>query len=613
LESTTWWRSEALSQRTAKRPGLMVCALRGGMMDTAQASTLVRLAAETRLPQGTHIAAIFRELFASTPATCASFERVDDEPLAFECVGLSDELRTEVLVEHAQYARAAIAGKTLLAGEMTIPGRHVLCVPVDTQAGWRALVLSAKVDFDEGSVAFARVAADVLANVLERESIDGSDLIYRDALTLLPNRDATFSRIGDALYSAARHATRVAVLYVDIDRFKSINDEHGHAVGDLVLIEVSKRMLGSLRHDELFGRLGGDEFAAVLPKVSGVDEALSAAERLSKRLAEPMEIDGVALRVSGSIGIALYPEDGDSAELLLEHADAAMYQAKREGRGSIRLFGENVATELRTRRDLRDSLRGADIERDFLLCFQPAVHAASGRVVAAEALLRWIHPSRGLLAPRAFYAMAETMRLSTLLDCWVVGSALRSLQGWVELGFDPIVNVNVSAPDAAIVAELRRLGREEGLDTTRLRIEMSENTALTNIDATKSFFLELRRLGVRTGLDAFGANNTSLRMLATVPIDFIKLDRSITAHVVDDEGSARLATVAMSLASSFGMVVAADAVETAEQARWLAERGIVEIQGYGIAQPMIAPDFAHWWTQRGEKAHVDGTVVPITR
>jgi diguanylate cyclase (GGDEF)-like protein len=577
----------------------MVRALRGGTVDTAHASALVRLAAETRWPREAHLSAILRETLASTGASCASFERNDGDRIALDATALAEEHRAAVLAEHAQYAHRGIAGRAIVGGEAAWPGRNVLSIPIETKDGWCALALSGDVAFDDEAVSFGRVAADVIARVLEREPLQAADTIYRDPLTRLPNRDATFGRLEEALLSAARHKARVAVFYVDLDGFKAINDQYGHAVGDVTLLEVARRMQATLRRDELIGRLGGDEFAAILPNVSSVDEVLTAAERLGKRLAEQIEVDDVRMRISASVGIALFPDDGDSAELLLSNADAAMYQAKREGRGAIRLFGENVASELRTRRDLRERLRSADIERDFLLCFQPVVASRDGRVVAAEALVRWIHPSRGLLSPRSFFAMAETMRLSSLLDCWVVGNALRSIGPWLDAGFDPLVNVNVSAPDQAIVDEIRRLSREENLDLGRLRIEMSEAAALGTIEATRQFFADLRRLGVKTGLDGFAAGSTSLRMLSNVPIDFIKLDRSITANVgTGDDAADRLAVVAISLASAFNIVVAADAIETPEQSRWLADHGISEIQGYGIAQPMIAPDFAHWWTQR---------------
>jgi diguanylate cyclase (GGDEF)-like protein len=568
-------------------------------MDTAHASALVRLAAETRWPREAHLSAILRETLASTGASCASFERNDGDRIALDATALAEEHRAAVLAEHAQYANRGIAGRAIVGGETAWPGRNVLSIPIETKDGWCALALSGDVDFDDDAVSFGRVAADVIARVLEREPLQAADTIYRDPLTRLPNRDATFGRLEEALLSAARHNARVAVFYVDLDGFKAINDQYGHAVGDVTLLEVARRMQATLRRDELIGRLGGDEFAAILPNVANIDEVLSAAERLAKRLREQIEVDDVRMNISASIGIALFPDDGDSADLLLGNADAAMYQAKREGRGTIRLFGENVASELRTRRDLRERLRSADIERDFLLCFQPVVAARDGRVVSAEALVRWIHPSRGLLSPRSFFAMAETMRLSSLLDCWVVGNALRSIGPWLDAGFDPLVNVNVNAPDPTIVDELRRLAREEVVDLGRLRIEMSEAAALGALEATRQFFTDLRRLGVKTGLDGFGAGSTSLRMLSTVPIDFIKLDRSITANVGSgDEAADRLAVVAISLASAFDIVVAADAIETPEQSRWLADHGISEIQGYGIAQPMIAPDFAHWWTQR---------------
>ncbi len=585
--------------RLAHERDTMVRALRGGTMDTAHASALVRLAAETRWPRDAHVAAILRETLASTGASCASFERGEGERIALDAAALAEEHRAAVLTEHAQYAHRAITVRAFVGGETAWPGRYVLSMPIETKTGWCALTLSGESEFDDEAVSFGRVAADVIARVLERESAGAADTIYRDPLTRLPNRDATFGRLEEALLSAARHNSRVAVFYVDLDGFKAINDQYGHAVGDVTLVEVARRMQATLRRDELIGRLGGDEFAAILPNVASVDEVLTAAERLAQRFSEQIEVDDVRMRISASIGIALFPDDGDSAELLLGNADAAMYQAKREGRGMIRLFGETVASELRTRRDLRERLRAADIERDFLLCFQPVVGARDGRVVAAEALVRWIHPSRGLLSPRSFFAMAESMRLASLLDCWVVGNALRSLRPWRDAGLAPFVNVNVRAPDPAILEELRRLAREEDLDPSRLRIEMSETAALRSVEATRQFFTDVRRLGVRTGLDGFAAGNTSLRMLSNVPIDFLKLDRSITAAVGSgDESADRLAAVAISLASAFGIVVAADAIETPEQSRWLSEHGISEIQGYGIAQPMIAPDFAHWWTQR---------------
>lgn len=573
-------------------------------MDTAHVSALVRLAAETRWPREAHFAAIFRETITSTGATCASFESAGGDRIALEAGGIAEEHRAAILSEHAQYARRAIDAKAIVGGETAWPGRYVLSVPVEVKEGWHAFTISGDVLFREDDVAFARVAADVCARILERDEIAAGDAVYRDALTRLPNRDATFGRIEEAIYSAARHNSRVAVLYVDLDDFKCINDTYGHAVGDAMLLEVARRMTGTLRRDELIGRLGGDEFAAVMPNAVNMDEVLTAAERLASRLSDPIEVDDLSLHISASIGIATYPEDGSGAAGLIANADAAMYQAKREGRGVIRIYGESVASEMRTRRDLRDRLRSADVERDFLLCFQPVLNAPSERVIGGEALVRWIHPSRGLLSPRSFFAMAETMRISSLLDCWVVGNALRSMRGWIAAGLEPSVNVNVSAPDPAIVDEVRRLSREEDADVSRLRIEMSETTALASVESTRTFFSDLRRLGVRTGLDGFAGGNTSLRMLATVPIDFIKLDRSITAALGNDDASDRLALVAISLASAFGIEVAADSVETIEQSAWLTANGVTEIQGYGIAQPMIAPDFQHWWEQREENIAV---------
>ncbi|MFN2461518.1 MAG: putative bifunctional diguanylate cyclase/phosphodiesterase [Candidatus Velthaea sp.] len=578
----------------------MLHALRGGTVDTAHASALVRLASETRLPLDAHLTAILRESIATVHATCASVETAEGERFAVESDALAPENGAAALSEHTQYARNAIAGKTVLAGETAWPGRFVLAVPIETKDGWRALCVSGDRAFDRDAVAFVRVAGDVLARILEREPAEAAaEAVHRDPLTKLPNRDSTFSRIEQALYSATRHSTRIAILYIDLDGFKAVNDQHGHAVGDAALIEMTRRMTQALRRDEFIGRLGGDEFAAVLPNVATLDEVLSAAERLGKRLADPVDVDDVSIALSASVGIAMFPDDGDNAETLLAHADAAMYEAKREGRGTIRLFGENVASEMRSRRDLRDRLRAASVERDFLLCFQPVVHVPTGRVVAAEALVRWIHPSRGLLSPRSFFAMAETMRLCALLDCWVVGNALRSMHQWSTVGLNPYVNVNVSAPAGEIVDELRRLRRDENLDPSRLRVEMAERTALLNIEATSQFFGELRRLGARTGLDGFAAGPTSLRMLATAPIDYIKLDRSLTIGVGVDEDGDKLATIAISLANAFRITVAADSVESPEQLAWLQANGVHEIQGYGIAQPMIAPDFQHWWEKRG--------------
>ena len=441
-----------LAQR-ARRRGLpnerfkMVRALRAGTMDTAHASALVRLAAETRWPREAHLSAILRETLATTGASCASFERNDGDRIALDATALAEELRAAVLAEHAQFARRAIAGCTIVVGEAAWPGRTVLSIPIETKDGWCALALSGDVDLRDEAVSFGRVATDVMARVLEREPLQAADTLYRDPLTRLPNRDATFGRLEEALYSAARHDARVAVFYVDLDGFKGINDQYGHAVGDVTLIEVARRMQATLRRDELIGRLGGDEFAAVLPNVSSVDEVLTAAERLGNRLAEPIDVDDLPFCISATIGIALFPDDGDWAQPLLGNADAAMYQAKREGRDSIRLFGENVATELRIRRDLRDRLRSASIERDFLLCFQPVI--ASCTAVRRGRGARALDPSVTRLALAAF-VLRDGRDDAALVAARLLGRRQRAAldAAWLEAGLDPPVNVNVTAPES---------------------------------------------------------------------------------------------------------------------------------------------------------------------
>ncbi|MEO7039658.1 MAG: diguanylate cyclase [Candidatus Elarobacter sp.] len=441
----------------------------------------------------------------------------------------------------------------------------------------------------------ARAVAGAVARLLARtdEDVDVLRDAAIDPLTDLPSRTATLRHLDNALAAAQRIGGRVGVLFIDLDGFKAINDTFGHAVGDQTLIEAAQRMRDSVRRGDFVGRLGGDEFVAILTVARDELEMAEAAQRFLERILIEVQEGGFTSLVRASIGVAVSPDDGTTPEQLLAHADEALYVAKEHGGNSVRWYRDGVSQEMRARREFREHLRDASFERDFLLCYQPIVSTATMRVIGAEALVRWRHPSRGWLTPRAFLDFRGGPMASAALDVKVVRAVAESLRGAAG-PLDVRIHVNISNANDAVWTELDALIRDVDDASTRFALEVREATMIADSDAGLSFLRKARRLGIPIGLDGFGAAPTSLATMATLPLDFIKIDRRVTNPIAEDTQWKRVARAAIGVAQTLQIRTIADGVEDREQAKWLVANGVEGLQGYVIAQPMTAPDFADW-------------------
>ncbi|MBV8371466.1 MAG: diguanylate cyclase, partial [Candidatus Eremiobacteraeota bacterium] len=414
-----------------------------------------------------------------------------------------------------------------------------------------------------------------------------------DPLTDLPSRTATLAHLDNVLAAAQRGGGRVGVLFIDLDGFKAINDTFGHAVGDQTLIEAARRMKESVRRNDFVGRLGGDEFVAILTVVDDELEMVEAAQRFLERVLVEVQEGGFTSLVRASIGIAVSPDDGTTPELLLQHADEALYAAKESGGNSVRWYRDGVSQEMRARREFRERLRDASFETDFMLCYQPIVSTSSMRVVGAEALVRWRHPSRGWLTPRTFLDFKGGTMASSALDVKVIRAVAETLNANERL--DARVHINIANANSVVWSEMENLIRDVEEAPSRLALEVREATMLADSDAGGSFLRHARRLGIPIGLDGFGSAPTSLSAMASLPLDFIKVDRRVTNPGEEGNGHwKRVARAAIGVAQTLQLRTIADGVEDPEQAKWLVQNGVEQMQGYLIAQPMTAPDFADW-------------------
>ncbi len=441
----------------------------------------------------------------------------------------------------------------------------------------------------------ARAASGAVARLLlrtEEETEPVRDGVI-DPLTELPSRTATLRHLDHVLAAAQRGGGRVGVLFIDLDGFKAINDTYGHAVGDQTLIEAARRMQESVRRNDFVGRLGGDEFVAVLTVVDDELEMVEAAQRFLERVLVEVQEGGFTSLVRASIGIAVSPDDGTTPEVLLQHADEALYAAKESGGNSVRWYRDGVSQEMRARREFRERLRDSNFETDFMLCYQPIVSTSSMRVVGAEALVRWRHPSRGWLTPRTFLDFKGGTMASSALDVKVIRAVAETLNS--DERIDARIHINIANANSVVWAEMENLIRDVEDAPSRLALEVREATMLADSDAGGSFLRHARRLGIPIGLDGFGAAPTSLSAMASLPLDFIKVDRRVTNPGEEGNGHwKRVARTAIGVAQTLQIRTIADGVEDPEQAKWLVQNGVEQMQGYLIAQPMTAPDFADW-------------------
>ena len=423
-------------------------------------------------------------------------------------------------------------------------------------------------------------------------------IAHYDALTNLPNRVLLADRLQQALAQCRRKDSSVAVVYLDLDDFKTVNDSHGHGVGDALLVAVAQRMKDALREGDTLSRIGGDEFVAVLVNLEQAQSYQPAIERLLQAAAAPVVVDGLTLQVSVSIGVTLYPQDRGDADLLLRHADQALYVAKQSGKNRYHLFDVAHDAAVSTQREGLQHIRTAFDQGEFVLHYQPKVNMRNGEVVGAEALIRWQHPQRGLLNPIAFLPLIENDTLTVELGEWVIGSALNQIEQWHRQGLNIPVSVNIAARHLQQVDFAERLQQilaaHPSIRPGDLAMEVLESSALDELVRVSQIIKDCQALGVSFALDDFGTGYSSLTYLKHLPVSLLKIDQSFVRDMLDDPDDLAILEGVIGLSTAFRRDVIAEGVETVEQGELLLELGCEQAQGYGIGRPMQAVDFPRW-------------------
>jgi diguanylate cyclase (GGDEF)-like protein len=418
-------------------------------------------------------------------------------------------------------------------------------------------------------------------------------LAYHDVLTGLPNRNLFLDHLRLALALAEREGRQVAVLFLDLDRFKTINDSLGHASGDELLRTVADRLRACLRQGDTVARLGGDEFTILLPEVAAEQDAVRVAEKLLDRIRQPMVLQSREIVVTGSIGLSRFPEDGDAPEELVKKADVAMYQAKQVGRDGYQLYLPSMDAGALERLSLENDLRRALANEELCLFYQPILDSHTGRIEAVEALLRWQHPQRGLMGPGEFLWIAEPSGLTTPIDFWALRTACQEICSWLRDGAHVRVAVNLSArsfqqPD--LVERVQNVLEETGLPAALLELEITETLAMQNAEVSLSILRGLKDLGVRIAIDDFGTGYSSLSYLRTFPIDTLKIDESFVRSLNVGDVHAEIPAAMIALAHSLDIRVVGEGVE--EEVQWLIlrEQGCDEVQGFLFSRPIPGPE-----------------------
>nr|WP_297348382.1 EAL domain-containing protein [uncultured Glaciecola sp.] len=425
-------------------------------------------------------------------------------------------------------------------------------------------------------------------------------IAHYDVLTNLPNRTLLTDLLSKTMLQCAFNKRSLAVVLLDLDGFKVVNDAYGHDVGDELLIALSVRMKGSLREGDTLARIGGDEFVAVLADLANIDDAEPVLERLLLAASEPAKVGGVVVNVSASVGVTLYPQDGVNAEQLLRHADQAMYVAKRSGKNRYHLFDIVQDDAFKLRRENLAAIRHAIDNHEFVLYYQPKVNMRTGAVIGFEALIYWQHPKLGLLNPIEFLPVIEHNPMMVEIGEWVIDSALRQIRKWQEIGYGSSIGVSVNI--AAIQLQqpdftqslTKLLAAHPDVEPRYLELEVLETSALDNVQHVSATMDDCKALGVSFALDDFGTGYSSLTYLRRLPVSVIKIDMSFVRDMLTNTDDLSIVEGVIALAKSFKRDVIAEGVESVEHGCALLQIGCDLAQGYGIAKPMPASDIPTW-------------------
>ncbi|HYH09443.1 MAG TPA: EAL domain-containing protein [Thermoanaerobaculia bacterium] len=437
---------------------------------------------------------------------------------------------------------------------------------------------------------------DVTERRLAEETLQ--HLAYRDTLTELPNRFLFHDRLEHALEQGRRRGTGVAVMYVDLDRFKVVNDTLGHTVGDHLLQVVARRLRDVLRSDDTIARLGGDEFAVILPEVGRAEDAGSVGRKLIAALRSPIIVDGHELHVTASCGVAIYPSDGLDVVTLIKHADAALYRSKDSGRNNVQLFASSMNRRYSERLELELALHRAVDRDEFTLVYQPLIDRKTRKLRSLEALVRWNRPGYGQVSPADFISLAEETRLVLPIGEWVMRTACEQLRAWRDAGLDDFfMGVNLSAHQVAqpqFIHQVHDTVRAAGLEPCDLELEITESAALQNLEWTLSVLDQLRTLGVGIAVDDFGTGQSSLVYLKRFPLTTLKIDREFLRDVQREASDAAIFRSIVQLGHSLGLYVVAEGIENGTDRQLVEEQACDGMQGYLFSRPLAAEAVPEW-------------------
>lgn len=443
---------------------------------------------------------------------------------------------------------------------------------------------------------YVALFSDITPLKLQQEKLEHT--AQYDPLTDLPNRLLLSDRLHHAMALCQRQNQSLAVLYLDLDGFKYINDHYGHDVGDKLLVAFSNRMKLVLREVDTLARIGGDEFVALLANIGSTQDCIQLVERVLSACAEPVHIQGHELKITASIGVTIYPQDDAEADQLMRHADQAMFEAKQSGKNRIYMFDSALDTEFKNRSLQQERIAQALVEEEFVLYYQPKVNMRTGAVIGVEALIRWEHPERGLLSPGVFLPAIENHPLSDRLGSWVIQSALMQMAKWKLLGLTIRVSVNISARQfkqqdfATHLSEA--LANHPEIDAKCLELEILETSALEDINSVTKIMQDCHRLGVLFAIDDFGTGYSSLTYLRRLPVDTLKIDQSFVRDMLDDPDDLAIVKGVIGLASAFHRHVIAEGVESVANGKKLIDLGCDLAQGYAIARPMPGSHIPEW-------------------
>ena len=426
-------------------------------------------------------------------------------------------------------------------------------------------------------------------------------LAHHDILTHLPNRAMLLERLQIMLNVAKRQGTQVGVLFIDLDNFKTINDSLGHYAGDQLLKRLAQRLQACLRSVDLVGRLGGDEFLVIISGLERTEDVIPIAEKIAECISEPFALEGQTLGVSGSIGISMYPQDGESTDTLIRNADAAMYLAKERGRSNFQFFMPSLTKSAANSLSIESGIRKAIKNVEFVLHYQPEVVSQTGVISAVEALIRWQHPDLGLLGPDKFISFAEHRGLIMPIGRWVINEAIRQCKEWLDVGLRIPIAINISAvqfKQKDLVELIAANLKSYDLPGELLELELTESLFLEDVTAMTKTLSRLKDLGVTLAVDDFGTGYSSLAYLKRYPIDKIKIDRSFISDIPHNADDVAITTAIINLADSLGLQVVAEGVETQEQADFLERHHCDYIQGYLVSYPLPPDEIFAWMKQR---------------